>query len=69
MIKLVEKNSWIDLNEETFPNMMSKFLFSKSGSKHQNNFKFEGILECGEPSPKIKVKIYFKTKVFFCLFR
>jgi len=50
-----KKNSWIDLNEETFPNMLSKFLFSKSGSRHQNSFKFESILGCGEPAPKIMV--------------
>lgn len=56
------KNSWTDLNEETFPKMLTKFLFSKSGSSHQNSFKFESILNCGEPAPKIMVQFPFETE-------
>lgn len=43
-----------DLEFRTF---MTQFLLSQNGGKFQANIRFERKLECGEPSPNIKVFI------------
>ena len=47
--------SWRNLTDNSFQTMLSKFLFSKSGSKYQNFFEFESELICGSPAPQILV--------------
>ncbi|XP_046483192.1 patched domain-containing protein 3 [Neodiprion pinetum] len=49
----VEDLSKVD--ESSFRNYLSQFLFSKSGGKYQTNFRFAGNLSCGEPAPKILI--------------
>merc|ERR1719483_85716 len=41
-------------NNEVFPTAMSNFLYSSSGAKFQENFKFSGNITCGQPVPQIK---------------
>merc|ERR1712226_303915 len=52
----VEKNltSWEDFaTEESFPALLSDFLFSPSGATYKNNFIFEEPLRCSQPAPRV----------------
>ena len=51
--KKTEFQTWHNLTEEDFQLAISDFLFSKSGSKFQNNFNFLTELKCGSPAPPI----------------
>jgi len=48
-----EFKSWQNLTGDDFQLVITDFLFSKSGSKFQNNFNFLSRLECGWPAPPI----------------
>ena len=51
-----EKNISIDQINSTlmFHTLLSDFLFDVSNAKQQFNFKFNGSLRCGEPTPDIR---------------
>ena len=55
-------------NNEVFPTAMSNFLYSSSGAKFQENFKFSGNITCGQPVPQIKVRIQEKKQQNKCKF-
>ena len=46
---------WSLLNDTTFHEKLSHFLFAPMGAKYRNMFKFDGTLHCGEPAPPILV--------------
>lgn len=53
------------LTDKQLRKYLSKFLFSSEGGKFQENFRFDGKLECANATPPIKVaSIYFKFKKF-----
>ncbi|MCL4124762.1 UNVERIFIED_CONTAM: hypothetical protein GTU68_017725 [Idotea baltica] len=54
----------IDTNETLFPDQLSQFLHSPTGSRYRfRNFKFDGILNCSDPVPPILVStIEYKHK-------
>ena len=60
-----EINSWKNLTNDEFLDLLSDFLYSSSGSQYQNNFKFEQELRCGQPAPKINV---FSMNIEFVAF-
>lgn len=47
--------SYGNISEKEFNTYLSKFLYSKDGSKFSPNFRFEHDLKCGSPAPKILV--------------
>jgi len=51
-------------NEETFPMVLSDFLFSASGAPYKNNFIFNEPLVCNSPAPKINAS-KFSIEYFF----
>jgi len=51
-------------NEETFPMVLSDFLFSASGAPYKNNFIFNEPLICNSPAPKINAS-KFSIEYFF----
>jgi len=50
--------------EETFPMVLSDFLFSASGAPYKNNFIFNEPLVCNSPAPKINAS-KFSIEYFF----
>jgi len=63
----VEKNltSWEDFaTEESFPVLLSDFLFSPSGATYKNNFIFEEPLRCSQPAPRVSAS-KFSIEYFF----
>jgi Niemann-Pick C1 protein len=44
------------LNDTDWRQYLTQFLYSSTGGKYQQNFKFDSKLQCGEPAPNIKVK-------------
>merc|ERR1719350_1778347 len=63
----VEKNltSWEDFaTEESFPALLSDFLFSPSGATYKNNFIFEEPLRCSHPAPRVSAS-KFSIEYFF----
>merc|ERR550539_1977315 len=51
-------------NKETFPIVLSDFLFSASGAPYKNNFIFNEPLICNSPAPKINAS-KFSIEYFF----
>ena len=51
-------------NEETFPMVLSDFLFSSSGAPFKNNFIFNEPLLCNSPAPTINAS-KFSIEYFF----
>jgi len=51
-------------NEETFPMVLSDFLFSATGAPYKNNFIFNEPLLCNSPAPKINAS-KFSIEYFF----
>lgn len=50
------------ISEVMFHEKLTQFLFSPSGAKHMNKFKFENEIKCGVPSSKVMVSFDNQTQ-------
>lgn len=54
-----------NISDSDWGRCLSKFLFSTTGGKYQKNFRFQGPLKCGQPTPPLNVaSMEFRLKRF-----
>ncbi len=64
LVRVRDYSDWreaFDEDKAKIRRVFSDFLFDIEGAENQNDFVFDGELECGEPAPKILVIIYKRS--------